>query len=102
MNQLKIAGGLRFGMTNATWPLATLIVTKDKLILKAFMVGKYSFSKEDVISIEPYYDIPFIGRGIKINHKVIQYKGKVIFWSFKNPTEIINDIMLVGFLNNTR
>jgi hypothetical protein len=100
MNQLKITGGLRFGMANATWPLATLIATKDKLILKAFMIGKYSFSKEDVISIEPYYDIPIIGRGIKINHKVIQYKEKVIFWSFKNPTDVVNDIKLLGFLDN--
>ncbi|MBL7903443.1 MAG: hypothetical protein JNL22_00335 [Bacteroidales bacterium] len=101
MKQLKVVGGLRAGMANATWPFATLKATKDKLVLKAFMIGKFSFSKEDIISIEPYYDIPIIGRGIKINHKVIQYKEKIIFWSFKNPNEIINDIMLLGFLDNT-
>jgi len=38
--------------------------------------------------------------GLKINHKISKYKDKVIFWSFKNPQSIINEIQSVGFFDN--
>ena len=45
--------------------------------------------------------IPIIGQGIKINHRNPKYKEKVIFWTFKNPNEVIRQIKQTGFFDNT-
>ena len=101
MTQLNLTGGARIGMANATWPFASLKVNKDRLDLNATIVGNLIFRPDDIISIEPYYMIPIIGQGIKINHRIPKYKDKVIFWTFKNPNEVINQIRQTGFLDNT-
>jgi len=98
-NKVKFTGGARLGFANSTWPLATLTITSERLDINGSLVGSYSFNKEDVDSIEPYYNIPFIGQGIKINHHVPNYKRKVIFWTFKNPHDIIEKIRSTGFLD---
>ena len=100
MNQLKITGGARIGMANATWPFVTLKVDRDQLELNASIIGNLIFQPADIISIEPYRQIPVLGQGIKINHKVDSYKRKVIFWTFKNPESVIRQIKETGFLDN--
>ena len=87
-------------MANATFPFATLKVNKDKLELNASIVGNLTFQASDIISIEPYTMIPILGQGIKINHKVTNYKERVIFWTFKDPNSVIRQIKETGFLNN--
>ena len=101
MTQLNLTGGARIGMANATWPFASLKVTKERLDLNATIVGNLVFRPEDLISIEPYYMMPIIGQGIKINHRVPKYKDKVVFWTFKNPKEVIRQIQQTGFLDNS-
>ena len=101
MNEVKETGGARIGMANATWPFATLSVDKRKLSLNASIIGNLIFKPSDITSIEPYTEIPIIGKGIRINHTVKNYKQKVIFWTFKNPNKVINQIELTGFLSNT-
>ncbi len=100
-NSIKLTGGARIGMANATWPFATLKVSNDRLDLNTGIVGNLIFKPDDIISIEPYYMIPILGQGIKINHKVPTYKDKVIFWTFKNPNDVIRQIQQTGFLDNT-
>ena len=101
MTELNLTGGARIGMANATWPFASLKVTKERLDLNATIVGNLVFRPEDIISIEPYYMIPILGQGIKINHRIPKYKEKVIFWTFKNPNEVIRQIKQTGFLDNS-
>ncbi len=36
----------------------------------------------------------------RLNHRVENYNPKVIFWAFKSPFSIINEIKKVGFLDN--
>lgn len=100
MNELQLTGGARIGMANATFPFATLKVNKDRLELNASIVGNLIFQPADIISIEPYVMIPIIGQGIKINHKVANYKERVIFWTFKDPNSVVRQIKETGFLNN--
>ena len=100
MEQYELTGGVRIGMANANYPLAKLKVDKNKLELNASIIGNLTFSPSDIISIEPYQQIPIVGKGIKINHRVTNYKEKVIFWTFKNPQEVINEIRKTGFLDN--
>lgn len=100
MIQFNLTGGARIEMANATWPFASLKVNKERLDLNATIVGNLIFRPEDIISIEPYYMIPIIGQGIKINHRIPKYKEKVIFWTFKNPNEVIRQIKQTGFFDN--
>lgn len=98
MKELKLTGGARVGMFNASFPFATLKVNQDRLELKVSMIGKLIFQVSDIISIEPYTIIPLIGQGIKINHTVADYKQQVIFWTFKNPRALIRQIEATGFI----
>ena len=99
MNEIKLTGGARIGMANATFPFATLKVNKDRLELNASLIGNLVFQPQDIISIETYSQIPIIGHGIKINHRVSNYKQKVIFWTFKDPKEVLSQIKDTGFLD---
>ncbi len=94
----SITGGARVGWINATWPLAKLIIQNNRIDLKAAFVGKYSFAKEQVISINKYTTIPIWGWGIQIVHNVSEYPKKIIFWSFSSPTSLIKKIEAAGFL----
>ena len=98
MNELKLTGGARIGMAKASFPLATLKVNKDRLELNVFFVGNLTFQSSDIISIEPY--TPFLRQGIKINHKVANYKEQVIFSTSQNPELVVQQIKDTGFLNN--
>jgi hypothetical protein len=100
MEKLEITGGAKIGMANATWPFATLKVSKDKLELNASIVGNLVFQPKDIISIEPYTQIPVLGQGIRINHRIANYNSKVIFWTFKDPSTVVNQIKQTGFLEN--
>jgi hypothetical protein len=100
MNELQLTGGARIGMANATFPFATLKVNKDRLELNASIIGNLTFQSSDIISIEAYTMIPILGQGIKINHKVANYKERVIFWTFKDPNSVVRQIKETGFLNN--
>jgi uncharacterized protein (DUF427 family) len=96
MNSIKKTGGARIGRANATWPFATLTVTKHYIRLNASILGNYIFKSSDIVSIEA-----FRGSGIKINHTVSDYKEKIIFWTMGNPKEMIRKIEESGFLSNT-
>ena len=102
MNQINITGGARIGMFNARWPLANLIVTKELLELNAPLMNLV-FKTDDIVSIEPYTiasSMPSFGQGIKINHRIPNYKEKIIFWT-QNPNELINQIKQTGFLDKS-
>lgn len=85
---------------NATWPFATLTVTRDLLQLNATILGNLKFIPQDIISIEPYSTLPLFGKGIRINHRVGRYYKKVIFWTTEKPEEVIQQIRRTGFLDN--
>lgn len=100
MKEVQITGGARVGRANATFPLATLKVTRNRLEINASIIGNLVFLPSDITSIEPYVSIPFIGQGIKINHTVSSYNEKVIFWTFKDPKSVLLQIKETGFLDS--
>lgn len=100
MNEkFTLTGGARIGMSNATFPFADLYVDKNVLKINASIVGNLVFQPNDVISIEAYSSIPVIGNGIKIHHRIEKYSSEVIFWTLKNPTTVINEIIKTGFFD---
>ncbi|MCP4443152.1 MAG: hypothetical protein GY810_29950 [Aureispira sp.] len=103
MKGFQLIGGARIGTgyfksAKATFPFAKLKVERTKLELSVFIIGNYSFAPQDIISIEPYRVIPILGTGIKINHRVKDYKKDIIFWTFSNPEMLIAKIKNIGFL----
>ncbi|MDN5289266.1 MAG: hypothetical protein JWR38_5540 [Mucilaginibacter sp.] len=97
MYEIKETGGAKIGMAHASWPFATLKVTRDKLELNASIIGNLQFRPTDVISIEPCGQI--FKNGIKINHLVKAYNSQVIFTT-SNPGGLIHQIEQTGFLSN--
>ncbi len=100
MSSVNETGGAKIGWANVTWPFASLHVTETELILNATIVGKLIFTPSDIKSIEVFDYLPFIGQGIKINHHVESYKNHVVFWTFKNPVALIQEIKKTGFLDH--
>ena len=101
MNEFKNTGGAKIGILKSSWPFATISVTRDKLELNVSLVGKLVFLPGDITAITPHPKGYKMGPGIKINHKVPQYKDEVIFWSSKSPAELLRQIEATGFMVNT-
>lgn len=98
MDIFETTGGARIGTANATWPFAKLKADKNKLELNASIIGNLVFRPQDIISITPYSS--FISSGLKINHRVSNYKSEVIFWTFEDTASLINQIKQTGFFEN--
>ena len=91
-------GGARIGWVNATWPFAILTVQRDLLVLNATLIGKYSFRPEQVVAIERYSIIPFLGWGIRIQHNDSTYPKKIVYWCLGSPGSLLRRIRDSGFV----
>jgi len=94
---MKLRGGARVGWTNASWPLAKLSASPEKLTISICILGTYSFAPDQVLAIERYVKIPFLGWGVQIHHCVADYPQRVIFWCLGNPNTILQGIRDAGF-----
>lgn len=101
MNEFKNTGGAKIGILKSSWPFATLIVTRNKLELSVSLMGKFVFLPGDITALTPHPKGYKMGAGIKIHHKIPQYKDEIIFWSSKSPAELISQINAIGFTVNT-
>lgn len=97
MREIRVTGGARIGIVNATWPLAKLVASRTGLRL-ASVIDTYEFRPSDVVSLERYGSIPLFYNGIRIAHSRADYPAKVIFWCFGNPNDLIAKIRETGFL----
>lgn len=97
-NPFKATGGARLGWTNATWPLARLSATPDKLSISVSLLGTYDFVPDQVSAIERYVMIPVLGWGIQVHHRRADYPQRVIFWCLGSPDSILRGIHDSGFL----
>lgn len=94
---LKFRGGHRLGNFNVTIPLASLQVSKNKLLIRSPFASA-ELKTSEVIEIKEVIYFPFIGQGIKIVHNKPDLANNVIFWSMKNPESLIEAIKQTGFL----
>ena len=95
---LKSTGGARIGWINVSWPLAELSVTPRSLVIRAWLLGTYRFTPEQIVRLEPYGSIPVIYRGIRIVHAHPDYPSGFIFWCLWNPARLIERIRQAGFV----
>lgn len=91
-------GGAQIGWVNATWPFARLSAQQNQLVLNASLIGKYSFTPEQVVAIEKYTLIPLLGWGLRIHHNIPTYPKKIVFWCFGSPQSLIGKIEETGFV----
>jgi hypothetical protein len=98
LQTVSAIGGARIGWLNATWPMASFNVNGSQLTLKVFIFGTYTFAPDHVVSLEKYGLIPFLGWGVRINHRVPHYPKKIVFWCFRSPNRLIQKIRETGFV----
>jgi len=94
----KVTGGARVGWTGTSWPLARLSATPEQLTISIRLLGTYSFAPDQVLSVERYVMIPFLGWGIRIHHCNADCPQRVIFWCLGNPDTVLAGIRDAGFL----
>jgi len=99
LTEVKITGGANIGKVRMSWPFATLIVNKNRLELKASIMGSYIFTPSDIISITPGGSV--FESGIRINHSVDAYNQNIVFLTSGGVANLINRIRETGFLDNT-
>ena len=89
-------GGARVGWWRATYPLATLSVTRDEIALEVALIGTYVFRPKDIVKIERWGVIPLIGSGVRFRHAVGRYPERMVFL-YWFPRLVIDRIQSVGF-----
>jgi hypothetical protein len=92
---ISVTGGGRIGWLNTTWPFATLKVDSKFLTLKVWPFGTYKFTRDEIVSIERHSG--FYSPGIKVNHNILEYPSKIVFWHFGNIEKLILRILQTGF-----
>lgn len=96
--ELSYRGGARLGIWNSTWPFARLTVTTTAIVLKVRTYGTLTFTRDDIIGIEPYRSLPIVGEGVRIHHSRRDYPEKVIFWWGAAPAEYLaKKIQALGY-----
>lgn len=89
----------RIGWVNATWPFAALSVREEALTVNVGILGRYTFRRDQVVSIDSYVGmIPLLGGGIRIEHTVAEYPRRIVFWCLGPPRSLIKRIHQVGFI----
>jgi hypothetical protein len=92
-----ITGGAQIGWVNASWPLARLSATSDRLTITARVLGNYSFTPQQVSAVERYVLVPFLAWGVRILHQVPDYPRRIIFWCFCEPKVVLQGVRDAGF-----
>lgn len=95
MAETSFRGGSRIGWVNASWPLAKLSVSPDRLSISG--LGSLEFTPSQVVSFERYGSIPLLSSGIRINHNRSDCPETVIFWCMGNRETVFSAITQNGF-----
>jgi len=61
-------------------------------------LGIYSFTPDQVLTVERYVRIPVLGWGIQIHHCNVDVPERVIFWCLGNPNTVLQGIQDSGFV----
>jgi len=90
-------GGARFGHANATWPLATLTVDEEAVVIEASVVGSQRFRPEEVVEVKVVRWLPLIAQGVQVIHTRDDAPERIIFWTLRSPAKVLEGIRSTGF-----
>lgn len=85
-------GGASLGLVDASWPLASLRVNRDRLVLRVLILGTYEFTPEQVSHFESRWG------ALRIHHSNPDAPRKVVFGTFARPRRLIAKMAEVGFV----
>jgi hypothetical protein len=72
-------GGARLGWFNATWPLAKLSATPERVSLSC--LGRYyEFPKGSLVRLRKHAGI--FSTGLRIEHREVSAPQRIVFWTF--------------------
>lgn len=97
LDKVSFTGGAEIGWLHAMFPSATLSVTRDKLDLKVFLMGRYLFSPEQVVAIDQGSATRGLAR-IEIHHNISYYPQDIVFLCTDKPSQLIAQVEKMGFL----
>ena len=95
MTEISFRGGSRIGWVNASWPLAKLSLSANKLTISG--LGNVEFTPSQVVSFDLYGNIPLLASGIRINHNRPDCPETVVFWCMGNRDQVLSAIAQSGF-----
>lgn len=98
--EIRMTGGARVGCFNTTIPFASLTITADTITLETAFLGKFTFHPQDVVALETHWGL--FSRGLRIRHRNPDYNKKVVFWTFSNIKDLIQDIRALGFTEGAK
>ena len=88
-------GGASVGEIRLPRPLANLSANYQQLTLDVFLLAKYKFHPQQVVSLEKTWG------GIRIRHTVSEYPADIVFFT-KDTQKFFNYIKQAGFLPAAR
>lgn len=94
----KFVGSARVGWASASWPFATLRISRDELVLSMAMLGDYRFKPEDVIAVEKVGGVLAIGQAIRIDHTREDIAERVLFYRLGSPQRLLDAVEECGFV----
>ena len=79
MKEYSQTGGLRDGMFNVTWPLASITASHDELKIRCLRMQVYVFRRE-TIHLSRHRGLFSVG--LSIGRRTSDQSRAVIFWTF--------------------
>lgn len=92
---VSLIGGASVGEMKLPQPLANLSANCNELRLNIFLLAKYKFQSQQIVSLEQTWN------GIRIRHTIAEYPANIIF-STQNTQRFFNYIKGTGFIPAAR
>lgn len=91
----NLIGGASVGEMKLPQPLANLSANYNLLTLNIFLLAKYKFQPQQIVSLEKTWG------GIRIRHTIAEYPANIVFFT-KNTQFFLDFIKQAGFLPAAR
>lgn len=91
----NLIGGASVGEMRLPQPLANLSANYNQLTLSVFLLAKYKFHPQQIVSLEKTWG------GIRIRHTVAEYPANIVFFT-KNTHKFFDCMKQAGFLPAAR
>lgn len=95
MKTHKQRGGSQIGWVSASWPLAGIEVSPNKLSIRS--MGEYHFAPSEVTAVEKVGSLPFFTTGVRIHHSKSQYPERIVFYPGVGRDYLLTKLHEAGF-----
>ena len=93
MSKFHHRGGVRIGLFNASWPLATLDIDESRILVRVLR-REYDFQRDSIRALNRYSGL--LSNGVQIQHFLPEVDKLFIFWTF-SPGRVYENITACGY-----